>query len=443
MARSVEAHLDRWSTTSLLALALGVALLLRLAVMFAMADLSHGANLWEYGEQAVCALRTGGDLCLPYGRGAEGVYPSAYMPPLLSYFWLALFHLFGDGAAARAVWLAASLAVGLVNVWLVFRLTLELGRSRWAAFLAAGLLAAYPTFVFVTATYHQTNWAVFFLLAIAFIAIRIAKSERVSLRDVVVGGVLCGAATLNRSEMLIAGPALLALGAFWRRNLVDVVKVGLLGAVAMGLALAPWVVRNYQLFDRVIPVAQSTGYNLWKGFNPFTNGSGNMTEEPPGGPGDTFRMAVRDATPHGPRFETDLQDRYMQVFKADLAAASPARLAQLSVNKILLLWVFDWTDDSITGQLAYLAPWAAANVLVVLGLAVLWRDRRQVDPATAAICAGALFLLTLAYVATAVHSRYRMHIEPFLFIAAGIGAEALLAWLGNRLGRPKNELAPR
>jgi len=89
------------------------------------------------------------------------------------------------------------------------------------------------------------------------------------------------------------------------------------------------------------------------------------------------------------------------------------------------------------------SPWFFLFLLVVLGLGVLWRDRRQVDPATAAICAGALFLLTLAYVATAVHSRYRMHIEPFLFIAAGIGAEALLAWLGNRLGRPKNELAPR
>lgn len=433
MARSVETFLGRWTPAGLLAVALAVALLLRLAAMALFADVSHGANLWEYGEQAVCAFRTGGDLCLPYGRGAEGVYPSAYMPPLLSYVWLVLFHILGDGAAARVVWLGGSLVLSLANVWLVFRLTLTLGRSKWAAFLAAGLLAVYPTFVFVTATYHHTNLAVFFLLAIAFVASRIARSEEIRLSDAFVGGLLCGLAALNRSEMLIAGPAILGLGALWRRNLMDVVKVGLLGALAMGLALAPWVARNYQLFDRVIPAAQSTGYNLWKGFNPFTNGSGNRTEEPPGGPGDTFRMAVRDATPHGPRFETDLQDAYMEAFKSYVAKVPPSRLAELSVNKVLLLWAFDWTDDSITGKLVYRAPWAVSNLLALLGLAVLWRDRRRIDGATAAICAATLALLTLAYVATAVHSRYRMHIEPFLFIAAGVGAEALALWLWARV----------
>ncbi|MDZ4318991.1 MAG: glycosyltransferase family 39 protein, partial [Phenylobacterium sp.] len=370
MIRSVETYLQKWSAGGLLALPVGLALLLRLAAMVLFGDVSHGAMLWEYGEQAVCAHRTGGDLCLTYASGADGAYPSAYMPPLLSYWWLVLFNLLGDGTTARAVWLASNLAVGLVNVWLVFRLTLELGRSRWAAFLAAGLLAVYPTFVFVTATYHQTNWAVFFLLAIAFVSIRIAKGERALLAYALAGGLLCGLATLNRSEMLIIGPALLGLGALWRRDLVDLVKVGLVGAVAMVLTLAPWVARNYQLFERVIPVAQSTGYNLWKGFNPYTNGSGNMTEEPPGGPGDTARTVIRDAIPHGPRFETELQDAYTREFEAYMAQVSPARLIELSATKAALLWVFDWTDDSVTGQIAYRAPWALANLLVLLGLAV-------------------------------------------------------------------------
>lgn len=440
MIRTAQAYLDKWTPGGLLGVALLLALALRLVVMALMGDISHGANLWEYGEQAVCAMQTGGDLCLWYGRGAEGTYPSAYMPPLLSYYWLALFHIFGDGAVARGLWLASNLLMGLVNVWLVFRLTLELGRSKWAGFLAASLLAVYPTFVFVTATYHQTNWAVFFLLGIAFIAVRIAKSEQVRLSDAVVGGLLCGLATLNRSEMLLAGPALLGLGALWRWRFSDLLKVGLVGALAMVVTLAPWVARNYQLFDKVIPVAQSTGYNLWKGFNPFTNGSGNSTEEPPGGPGDSFRMAIRDTIPQGPRFETELQDRYMEEFEAYMADVSPERLVELSVNKLLLLWVFDWTDDSITGQLVYRAPWAVANLLAVLGLVVLWRDRRQVDPITASVCAAALLLLTAAYVATAVHSRYRMHIEPFLFIAAGVGAEALIAWLGQRVDRRRPQV---
>lgn len=439
MTRPIETVLDRWSPAALLAVAVAIALLTRLVALALAGDVSHGANLWEYGEQAVCALKHGSDLCLPYVTGVDDVYPSAYMPPLLSYFWLALFHMVGDGAAARAIFLGANLVMGLLNIWLVFRLALMLGRSKWTAFLAAGLLAVYPTFVFVTATYHQTNWAVFFLLAISVVAIRIAKAGKVSLADMLGGGLLCGLATLNRSEMLIIGPALIALGAFWRRNLMDVVKVGAVAAAAMLLTLAPWVARNYQLFERVIPVAQSTGYNLWKGFNPFTNGSGNMTEEPPGGPGDSFRQHIRQITPHGPRFETDLQDAYMREFEAYMDTVPPAHLVELSANKVALLWVFDWTDKSITGQLAYRAPWVVANLLVVLGLIAFWSDRRRLDAATVTVCGAALALLTAAYVATAVHSRYRMHIEPFLFIAAGAGAEMLLirvsGWLSTTQAR--------
>ena len=50
------------------------------------------------------------------------------------------------------------------------------------------------------------------------------------------------------------------------------------------------------------------------------------------------------------------------------------------------------------------------------------------------VCLATLGLLTAAYAATAVHARYRMHIEPFLFVLAGSGAEALLLWIAARLG---------
>ncbi|MFN3513131.1 MAG: glycosyltransferase family 39 protein [Phenylobacterium sp.] len=434
MAAAIADFLDRRTPGGLLALALLLALAARLAALALFGDISPGVQIWEYGEQAQCAYRNGSDLCLRYPDESGGAYPSAYMPPLLSYLWLVLFHLFGDGSTARALFLAVNLALGVANVWLVFRLALALRLSRWAAFLAAGLMAVYPTFVFVTATYHHTNLAVFLLLAIVLVAARIARRERVAWRDAALGGALCGLAALNRSEMLIAGPALLGLGALWRRSLADVFRVGMVGALAMAVILAPWVVRNYLLFERVIPVAQSTGYNLWKGFNPYTNGSGNMTEEPPDGPGDAARDRIALSVPTGPRFETDLQDAYMAEFEAYMAEVPPGRLLELSLNKVLLLWGFDWTDRDVTGGIAYRLPWVVANLLALVGLVVLWRERRKLDGAVVALGLAALFLLTLAYVATAVHARYRMHIEPFLFVLAGAGAQALLAWLGVRFG---------
>jgi len=425
--------MNRKEDDALLWLALGVALAFRLAALALAGDISQGARLWEYGEQAACAYHGGGDLCLHYPNGGAA-YPSAYMPPLLSYLWLGLFHLFGDGAVARATWLGASLAAGLANVWMVFRLAQALARSRLAAFLAALMLAVYPTFVMVTATYHQTNWAVFFLLAIALVAIRIATAERLRLGDAALGGLLCALAALNRSEMLLIGPAVIALAAFWRGDVWAVARVGVAAAFAMGLALSPWVIRNVAVFDRIIPAAQSTGYNLWKGYNPYTNGSGNMSEEPEGGPGDQARWRIRDQVPPGPAYETRLQEAYKQAFESYVSHVPHSRIEELAANKLVLLWGFDWTDRRITGQWAYLLPWVGANLLAVAGLFVVWRDRRSTPGGAVMVCLATLGLLTAAYAATAVHARYRMHIEPFLFVLAGSGAEAPLLWIAAKLG---------
>lgn len=413
----------------LLSVVLGVALVLRLGALLLTADVSASANLWEYGEQGACALRHGGDLCLYYPDGQS--YPSAYMPPLLSYGWLGLFEVFGDGSVARVAWLVANLAAGLGSVALLFQLSMALWPSRWAAFAASGIMAVYPTFVFVTATYHQTNWAVLLLLAIALVAVKLSDGTRPWLYGAL-GGVLCGLAALNRTEMLVIGPVLIAIGAAWRRNLKTLVKAGLAGGIVMVLILAPWVARNYQEFGRVIPTAQSTGYNMWKGFTPYTNGSGNLSEDP-NGPAAPERARIRASVPPGPGYETRLQDAYMEVFEADVRTASVERLAGLTATKVVLLWAFDWTDRDLTGSLAYRLPWMVVNFFAAVGFVVAWRKRSHLRAAPAVIYATAVVLLTAAYAVTSVHARYRMHIEPFLFVLAGIGVEAL--WLRLRAAR--------
>jgi 4-amino-4-deoxy-L-arabinose transferase-like glycosyltransferase len=419
------------STRTLLLVALGTAFVLRLAALVLKGDISQGANIWEYGEQGLCALANGGQLCTYYPSGNGTSYPSAYMPPLLSYLWLGLFHIFGDGSAARAVWLAANVAAALGCVALVFYLSLKLWPSRWAAFAAAMLVATYPTFVFVTATYHQTNWAVLLLLGITAVAVKLATGGSPLVYGAL-GGLLCGLGALNRTEMLVIGPVLIALGAVWRRRASDVVKIGVAGALAMVLILAPWTVRNYETFGRFVPTAQSMGYNLWKGFNPHTIGSGNQSEET-NSPGWAELVSISESVPPGDDYEPRLQDRYMEAFTSDLESASPQRLLGLTANKVLLLWGYDWTDRETTGRPAYVLPWLVVNILVLVGLVTAWRRRRTLRSAPATIYLAALGLLTVAYAMTSVHARYRMHIEPYLFILAGIGIEAV--WLRFRTMR--------
>ena len=410
------------STRRLLSVALGIALVLRLAALFFFGDLSSTAVLWEYGDTGRCAWQHGGQLCSYYLSGGA-YYPSAYMPPLLSYFWLGLFELFGDGPVARAIWLGANLAAALGCVALTYYLSLKLISSRWVAFVAATLMAVYPTFVYVTAEYHQTNWAVLLLLGVVAIAVKLADGSNPWLYGAI-GGILCGISALNRSEMIIVGPILIALGAFWNRDWRRVLTIGLTAAVTLAGVIAPWTVRNYEMFGRIIPVAQSQGYNLWKGYNPYTNGSGNLSEE---GDGLAARERIRATVAHGPLYETRLQEAYSEEFRHDLHQSSPGRLVRLTLNKVALLWAFDWTDRDVTHRSAYLIPWIATNLLAFFGFFFLWRWRRWVAPAQVVIYANALFFLTAAYALTAVHARYRMHIEPFIFILAAVGLVGLWA----------------
>ena len=195
-------------------------------------------------------------------------------------------------------------------------------------------------------------------------------------------------------------------------------------AVVMILVLTPWTIRNYVTFHRVIPIAQSAGFNLWKGYNKYTIGSGKSSDTPYS-PGSLDRWGTAERLPPGPLYETQLQDIYKVQADHYIANAGLPRLLQLAFTKVALLWVYDWTDRDTTARVGYWLPWLVVNGLAVFGLVRLFRTR-QIATEGVIIAGGLLALLTAAYATTSVIVRYRMHIEPFLFILAGVGLEALL-----------------
>lgn len=428
--RAIPAWLDAMTANprTLLFIVMAMTALARIAAMLKFADIHPAtANLWEYGDQALCALRHHTDLCGLYHDRSLGAFPSAYMPPVLSYVWYVLFAVFGDTAFARVLFLTLGLAMATANGGLVFTLARRLGASSLAALFAGLIFAVYPTFVYVTAVYHNTNFAVLLELVLALLTIKMLEAPKPDWRVAAGLGFVAGLATLNRSEMMIIGPAAFLGVTAWRRA----PKMAAIALLVFGLTLTPWIARNYAVFHKFIPAAQSSGYNLWKGYNPWTNGSGNYSETY--GPSAARADQIRYSVAPGPMFETRVQDAFAREFKAYVAHAGAPRLLQLAVNKFALLWVFDWTDTDITGRITYRLPWLIANALVLIGGFGLYRSRKVNLPVLAVIV-GALALFTAAYVTTDVHSRYRMHIEPFLFIFAGIGAETLLVFAAPAFG---------
>ena len=182
-------------------------------------------------------------------------------------------------------------------------------------------------------------------------------------------GLLCGACVLTRTEMLLVGAAagLLLLWhhrARWRTAILAAATLG----IATACVVAPWTVRNQVVFDRVIPVANASGYNMWKAFGPYARGSGNQVGTAPDSVAalEAIAASVPLGDAPGARYESRVQDAYAADTARFMARTGAAHLAVLTGQKLVLLWLFDWTDP-LTHGLLYWAPWLVVNLLALVG----------------------------------------------------------------------------
>jgi hypothetical protein len=406
---------------ALLALALSVRVLA--ALLFG--DISEGAWRWEYGKQAECAAAFARDLCLLDPDGTP--YASALMPPLTSYLWVMLFHFLGVGSAANAAYVALNIIVGAAAAPLLYHLARTIGVERAPASIAGAIIALYPTFVFVSIGYHATNFTVALMLGFAVLYLHAARSLKIN--DAIVAGLVGGLAAMTRNEFLLLNAAatllLLWLG---RAHFQAALRASVALAFGVGLVLSPWIVRNYVTFDHFIPGGSQAGYNVWIGFGPQARGSGNAYDADP--VVDTLvhdiREHVRRGDAPGDRYELRLQDAFLADAQPSLREGGAPRVAWLMVKRFVFLWLFDWTDP-LTHNVGYWGAWLITQALAVFGVFALWRKRSPPLTIDGALLIGlSLGIMTLAYLISSIFARYRMHMEPYIFVFAALGAWALI-----------------
>src|SRR5262245_23300406 len=179
----------------------------------------------------------------------------------------------GDAPAssAQALYLAAlpNLALSVVNVYLIYRLSLVLV-GREAALLAALLAAMLLTFATFASLYMPETLFTFFFTAALICLVRPPTSrnsrdggsgdtdqQRPVTRELwfaIFGGLLFGMATLTRSITLLFIP-IVAVWLFLRRPTAEIrytrgstsrrLLISLLFVVCCLLTIAPWTARNY------------------------------------------------------------------------------------------------------------------------------------------------------------------------------------------------------
>jgi 4-amino-4-deoxy-L-arabinose transferase-like glycosyltransferase len=189
---------------------------------------------------------------------------TAYRPPLYPLVLAPLVAAFGLGQRLNSAVAALHLALGGWTVALTASSARRLGVSTFAARLAAVLVAFDPVLIV------QSRSVMTETLAAALLAAALCAASRNTNPGNALAGLAYGLLGLCRPSMLAAW-ALTSLAAFiaspkvaWR---VRITRVSLLTLPAIAV-LAPWALRNAQLFHEPVWTTTHAGYTLYLANNP-------------------------------------------------------------------------------------------------------------------------------------------------------------------------------
>ena len=351
------------------------------------------------------------------GHGFGNVFapntgPTAVLPPVYSYLLAGLFKVFGVETKA-AVLAALSLnslfsALTCIPVFLVAKKAFGERVAKWAgwgwAFSPYGV-------------YYGADWAwstCLVTLELAWLfwwAWRLEDSSHT--RDWLLFGLFGGLAALTEPVVLAVVP-LLALWTLYRRrrngqSWTAPLLAGALGALAI---MSPWLVRNYEDFQKFIPVRSGFGLELYIGNNGYSTRWVNSSLHP--------NHSDAELSEYERVGEIAYMDHKLQQAKVYIRSHH-AWFAWMTFRRIVYMWTGYWSFDR-----AYLKdePLDPPNIFVnttmsILGLLGLWRVFQR-DTGLAVRFAIVLFFFPLTYYFSHPETYYFRPVDPLIVVLAAV-----------------------
>lgn len=162
------------------------------------------------------------------------------------------------------------MGLGTLTAGLYFLFARRAFRSLLVGMLAGLFTAANPFWIVSTASLDDVTLASFALAGCLFLASQVGEKGG-ALGSLLLGLALGGVALVRAAFLPFA-----FVGLIWfllrSRTLASSWLCGLLSFLGFVIALAPWTVRNYQVFKEPVAVVTSTYLHLWIGNNPEATG---------------------------------------------------------------------------------------------------------------------------------------------------------------------------
>jgi hypothetical protein len=377
---------------------------------------------------------------LAQGRGFSDVFrtntgPTAWLAPAYPLLVAAMFKCFGI-LTARAFFACVGLNILFSSAACVP--VFYAGKRMWGLGVASG--AAWLWAIFPNAIMMPFEWiwdtSLTALLAATLLWATLALSKSKSLRDWCMYGVLCGIALLTNPALgallpFLLGWAGLAVCRDYEGRRFAWKRVALATCFAF-LCCAPWTIRNYAVFHRLIPLRSNLPFELWLGNNDI------FDEHARNGRRSITRM--EEARRYTQLGETAYLREKWQL-ATTFIETHPRLELQLTGRKFAAFWTgtesplknFRETDSPLIKTIllsSFLSAVAAA-----FGIAVLWRKR----VALAFPLAVYPLIFPCLYYVTHADLRYRHPIDPVVLLLAAAAVAAacgmVTAWWQARAGR--------
>jgi 4-amino-4-deoxy-L-arabinose transferase-like glycosyltransferase len=254
-----------------------------------------------------------------------------------------------------------------------------------------------------------------FWVVLALLLFQRARRSHRSL-DWILAGLVMGMAVLSRSALL-AGALLLVVGILLERSVGSLrIRLGraALYALALCVALAPWVIRNQLVFGVPTVGSSLSGYNLYR-----QNYFAGNPRVPPHYVGAkeadlAIKRLIQSDPPPRSSNELQMDAFYTRAALRDIRT-NPARYLELSAFRFLSLWFNSSVKAAYGAHADKLDTLMLIQQILFLGAAAFgaWRHRRTLWPvALVLIAVSAAYILVIAQV------RYLVDVMPLVALLA-------------------------
>ncbi len=336
--------------------------------------------------------------------------------PGYEFFLAGVYFLFGRHL--EAVWILQALfhALTVLLVFLIARLVFNSTLWRSAISIAAASFVAFsPDLIMASSMLLAENVAIFLFALMTWLSFLYWENQKTFLA--VLLGAVFGVGILVRTPLAIL--LVFFAGLFWmKQRKID----GIFFLLACIIVLLPWTIRNYRMYNAVVPTSVTFGDDLLAGNNPQATGELDDSRY--------IYNAKYKGVPDA------LADRQEVKDAIGFIVANPFRFIKLTLYRISMYFSFSrpagfWPFLSGAGKMVLLAVSSLYSILLftfgAFGAWCAWRDAALGEARKKLLLYGILIVsMPVSIIFIIVETRYRYPIYPLLAVFAGYGVWVLV-----------------